>query len=46
MSAPPFISQVPYEASHPHVLAVYCSDGRFTDAVEDPAIHFEPIQDT
>ncbi|PTL83109.1 carbonic anhydrase [Vitiosangium sp. GDMCC 1.1324] len=39
MSAPPFVSKVPYEASHPHVLAVYCSDGRFTDAVEDLAQH-------
>ncbi|HEX5745187.1 MAG TPA: carbonic anhydrase [Archangium sp.] len=39
MSAPPFISHVPYEATHPHVLAVYCSDGRFTDAVEDLAKH-------
>jgi hypothetical protein len=38
-SKPPFVSQVPYEASHPHVLAVYCSDGRFTDAVEDLAQH-------
>jgi carbonic anhydrase-like protein len=39
MSTPRFVSQVPYEASHPHVLAVYCSDGRFTDAVEDLARH-------
>lgn len=39
MSTPRFISKVPYEASHPHVLAVYCSDGRFTDAVEDLAQH-------
>jgi hypothetical protein len=39
MSTPRFVSQVPYEASHPHVLAVYCSDGRFTDAVEDLAKH-------
>jgi len=39
MTTSPFVSQVPYEASHPHVLAVYCSDGRFTDAVEDLAKH-------
>lgn len=39
MTTPPFVSKVPYEASHPHVLAVYCSDGRFTDAVEDLAQH-------
>lgn len=35
----PFIAKVPYESSHPHVLAVYCSDGRFTDAVEELAKH-------
>ncbi len=34
-----FIAKVPYEHSHPHVLAVYCSDGRFTDAVEELARH-------
>lgn len=39
MSTSRFVSQVTYEASHPHVLAVYCSDGRFTDAVEDLAKH-------
>src|SRR6478736_99849 len=26
-------STVPYDASHPDALAVYCSDGRFTHAV-------------
>ncbi|MEI7892096.1 MAG: hypothetical protein WCI05_03340 [Myxococcales bacterium] len=24
-----------FDLSHPHALAVYCSDGRFTDAVEE-----------
>jgi len=35
----PFVSKVPYDATHPPVLAIYCSDGRFTDAVEDLASH-------
>jgi hypothetical protein len=26
---------VPFEAKHPHALAMYCSDGRFTDAIEE-----------
>jgi hypothetical protein len=39
MSTSAFVSRVPYESSHPTVLAVYCSDGRFTDAVEDLAQH-------
>ncbi|WP_164016500.1 carbonic anhydrase [Pyxidicoccus trucidator] len=34
-----FVSRVPYEHTHPTVLAIYCSDGRFTDAVEDLAQH-------
>jgi hypothetical protein len=25
----------PYDPSHPDALAVYCSDGRFTNAIED-----------
>ena len=25
---------VPFDASHPKALAIYCSDGRFTSAVE------------
>jgi hypothetical protein len=39
MSSQPFVSQVAYEHTHPTVLAVYCSDGRFTEAVEDLARH-------
>lgn len=27
-------ARLPFDASHPHALALYCSDGRFTDAVE------------
>jgi hypothetical protein len=34
-----YVSRVSYEPSHPPVLAIYCSDGRFTDAVEDLAQH-------
>jgi hypothetical protein len=32
-----FVSRIPYEATHPDALAIYCSDGRFTEAVEDLA---------
>ena len=32
---PPFVATVPYDASHPSALALYCSDGRFTEAVEE-----------
>lgn len=39
MSTQAFISKVPYEHTHPTVLAIYCSDGRFTEAVEDLAHH-------
>jgi nitrogen regulatory protein PII-like uncharacterized protein len=35
MPAPPFLAQKPFEASHPDAFAIYCSDGRFTDAVEE-----------
>ena len=28
-------SKSPFDAKHPDTLAVYCSDGRFTDAVEE-----------
>jgi hypothetical protein len=34
-----FISHSPYEASHPKALAIYCSDGRFTNAVEELLHH-------
>lgn len=34
-----FLSRTPYEPHHPDVLAVYCSDGRFTEAVEELAEH-------
>ena len=29
------LSKTAYEASHPSALAMYCSDGRFTNAVEE-----------
>ena len=35
MPRPPFAAKVPYDASHPSALALYCSDGRFTDSVEE-----------
>ena len=35
MRPPPFVATVPYDASHPSALALYCSDGRFTEAVEE-----------
>jgi hypothetical protein len=35
MPEPAFRASRPYEASHPDAMAVYCSDGRFTDAVEE-----------
>lgn len=35
MARPPFVSQVSFDASHPDALALYCSDGRFTEAVEE-----------
>lgn len=30
-----FTAKAPYEAEHPSALAMYCSDGRFTTAVEE-----------
>jgi len=27
--------KTPFDAKHPHALAMYCSDGRFTDAIEE-----------
>ncbi len=35
MAAPPFLASSPFDASHPTALAIYCSDGRFTNAVEE-----------
>jgi hypothetical protein len=34
-----FTSTTPFDASHPNALAVYCSDGRFTQAVEELLHH-------
>jgi hypothetical protein len=42
MSAP-----IPFDATHPHALAMYCSDGRFTEAVEGLLRHLgHPRLDT
>jgi hypothetical protein len=30
-----FVASPPFSEEHPKALAVYCSDGRFTEAVED-----------
>jgi hypothetical protein len=30
-----FTSHTPFSEAHPNALAVYCSDGRFTEAVEE-----------
>ncbi len=34
-TTPAFISTTAHIATHPKALAVYCSDGRFTEAVEE-----------
>lgn len=34
-----FASRAPFAAAYPSSLAVYCSDGRFTEAVEDLLKH-------
>ena len=34
-----FVAKMAYEATHPDVLAIYCSDGRFTEPVEELAQH-------
>ncbi len=42
-----FISQSTYEPGHPKALAIYCSDGRFTNAVEELLHHLgHPRLDT
>lgn len=35
----PFTSRAGFDAAHPRALALYCSDGRFTDAVEELLHH-------
>jgi hypothetical protein len=39
MPATPFVSTAAFDTHHPSALAVYCSDGRFTQAVEDLLRH-------
>ena len=34
MTAEPYLSGAPFDPAHPRALAVYCSDGRFTQPVE------------
>ena len=34
-----FLSRAPFDAAHPDSLAIYCSDGRFTRAVEELLAH-------
>jgi hypothetical protein len=34
-----FVAQVPFNAGYPTALAIYCSDGRFTEAVEELLHH-------
>ena len=35
MRRPPFVARTAFAVEHPDALAVYCSDGRFTEAVEE-----------
>lgn len=34
-----FVAQAPYQPNYPTALAIYCSDGRFTEAVEELLHH-------
>jgi carbonic anhydrase len=34
-----FAAKTPFEQKHPSALAIYCSDGRFTQAVEELLAH-------
>jgi len=34
-----FVAKHPFDVSHPDALAVYCSDGRFTEAIEELLRH-------
>ena len=34
-----FVARAPYDPSYPNALAIYCSDGRFTAAVEELLHH-------
>jgi hypothetical protein len=43
----PFVAPTPYQPTHPKALAIYCSDGRFTQAVEELLHHLgHPRLDT
>jgi hypothetical protein len=39
MTTGPYVSTSPFDPKHPKALAVYCSDGRFTEAVEELLHH-------
>jgi hypothetical protein len=39
VTVPDFSSRTPFDESHPAALALYCSDGRYTRAVEELAAH-------
>jgi hypothetical protein len=44
---PPFVATEPFQSAHPNVLALYCSDGRFTNSVEELLRHLgHPRVDT
>lgn len=47
MSDAAFVSKASFERTHPQALAIYCSDGRFTNAVEELLAHLgHPRLDT
>jgi hypothetical protein len=47
MQRQPFLALAPFEEGHPPALAIYCSDGRFTNAVEELLHHLgHPRLDT
>ena len=35
MADKPMVTSALFDAKHPNTLAIYCSDGRFTDAIEE-----------
>jgi hypothetical protein len=47
LTAAPFVAAAPFIADHPPALAFYCSDGRFTEPVEELLRHLgHPRLDT
>jgi hypothetical protein len=39
MTKESFVAEAPYVQAHPDALAIYCSDGRFTEAIEQLLRH-------